>query len=92
MFDLDHFKAINDQYGHDVGDEVLRVTAERTRRLIRDVDIAGRWGGEEFMILAPQTELDGAVQLAERLRESLASEPIDSVGTVTGRDYPLDCR
>ncbi|MES9937759.1 MAG: diguanylate cyclase [Sedimenticola sp.] len=83
MFDLDHFKAINDQHGHNAGDEVLRVTAERTRGILRDVDIAGRWGGEEFMVLAPQTELEGAIQLAERLRESLINDPIEPAGTVT---------
>lgn len=83
MFDLDNFKTINDQYGHNVGDQVLQTVAERTRRLLRETDVAARWGGEEFMILAPHTGQDDAVCLAERLRKCFAEESIEPVGRVT---------
>jgi diguanylate cyclase (GGDEF)-like protein len=75
--DLDHFKRINDEHGHGAGDAVLMVVAalfvEATRR---DVDVVGRLGGEEFMILLPETRLDGAVLLAERIRLMLAAKPV----------------
>lgn len=75
--DLDHFKRINDEHGHGAGDAVLMVVAalfvEATRR---DVDVIGRIGGEEFMILLPETRLDGAVLLAERIRQMLAAKPV----------------
>mgnify|MGYP000067032693 CR=1 FL=1 len=95
MFDLDHFKAINDQHGHDVGDKVLQEIALRTKDILRDVDIAARWGGEEFMILTPQTGQEKALILAERLRHGFAAAPIDPVGIVTASfgvisDAPCD--
>jgi len=69
VFDLDHFKRINDTYGHNIGDEVLkRVTAE-VKKHIRKTDILGRWGGEEFVIVLPHTDLEAAKRLAERLRK-----------------------
>ncbi len=73
MFDLDHFKAINDNYGHLVGDEVLvRVSAE-IKRLLREVDILGRYGGEEFLVLLPDTSLENACVAAEKIRERVAT-------------------
>ncbi len=74
--DLDHFKSINDTYGHLAGDEVLRETASLIRENIREVDIAGRYGGEEFMIILPNTNLDGAVTAAERLRNKISETKI----------------
>jgi len=73
LFDLDHFKQVNDTWGHPGGDGVLRKTAEAVRGLIRGPDSLYRWGGEEFMVLAPQTTLEGASQLAEKLRQTLES-------------------
>jgi diguanylate cyclase (GGDEF)-like protein len=71
MLDIDHFKLVNDTYTHAVGDEVLRLLAERLRNSLREVDILGRYGGEEFVILLPETDLFGACTIAERLRKSV---------------------
>ncbi len=68
LFDLDHFKQINDRHGHAAGDRVLRMVGEEVRRALRPADCVGRWGGEEFVVLLPQTVLAGAVEVAERLR------------------------
>lgn len=76
MIDLDHFKVINDQFGHLAGDEVLRRTATILSNGVREADTAGRYGGEEFMLILPQTNLEGAVKLAERLRQNVAEEKI----------------
>ncbi|MFT5691127.1 MAG: diguanylate cyclase (GGDEF)-like protein [Oceanicoccus sp.] len=72
MIDLDHFKAINDNYGHRVGDEALREVANTILSTMRDADIAGRIGGEEFAIILPRTSVAAAEQLAERLRKSVS--------------------
>jgi diguanylate cyclase (GGDEF)-like protein len=69
--DLDDFKQINDRYGHDAGDDVLREFAGVLRRTLRESDLAGRWGGEEFVLLLPGTDEEGGAQLAERVRGSL---------------------
>ena len=69
--DLDDFKAVNDAFGHGVGDTVLREFAQLLERSVRDVDVAVRWGGEEFLLVLPGTDADGAVQLAQRIREYL---------------------
>jgi diguanylate cyclase (GGDEF)-like protein len=76
LLDIDHFKTINDQYGHDVGDRVLKHGVEKLKNCIRESDELGRWGGEEFLILAPETELAEAVNLAQRLCDSLASTSV----------------
>jgi diguanylate cyclase (GGDEF)-like protein len=81
--DLDHFKKINDNYGHAVGDEVLRTAAQLLCEQVRDSDIVSRWGGEEFVILAPETPLAEAARLSERLREKLASFQHSDAGQVT---------
>jgi diguanylate cyclase (GGDEF)-like protein len=70
MFDLDHFKSINDQHGHAVGDEVLTAVSARVKQACRNVDIFGRFGGEEFVLLLPETLLDDALEIAERLRQA----------------------
>ncbi|WP_315730181.1 MULTISPECIES: PleD family two-component system response regulator [unclassified Bradyrhizobium] len=75
MLDIDFFKAINDTYGHDAGDDVLREFAMRVRRSIRGIDLACRYGGEEFVIVMPETDLHVAGMVAERLRRSIANEP-----------------
>jgi len=78
MFDLDGFKAVNDTWGHAAGDAVLMQVGERVRRCVRASDTVGRLGGDEFLAILPQTSLEGAVGVADKLREAL-SEP-----------YPLD--
>lgn len=76
MMDLDFFKKINDTYGHLAGDEVLRTSIRRCARIIRETDIFGRYGGEEFVMILPETELQGALALAERLRQTISNEPV----------------
>jgi diguanylate cyclase (GGDEF)-like protein len=71
FFDLDHFKALNDSYGHPTGDAVLREFATVARGALRTEDHLGRWGGEEFVALLPECDLDGALLVAERLREAV---------------------
>lgn len=68
MMDIDHFKRINDNFGHVVGDEILKRIADLLMQNVRGTDIAGRWGGEEFLVLCPETDLQGAWKLAEQLR------------------------
>jgi two-component system cell cycle response regulator len=75
MLDIDYFKAINDSHGHDAGDDVLREFASRVRKSIRGIDLACRYGGEEFVILMPETDMAVATIVAERLRRRIASEP-----------------
>lgn len=76
MLDLDHFKRVNDQYGHQTGDHVLQDFASRCKRSIRDIDLVGRYGGEELIVLLPETNRELAVQVAERLRASIAKSPV----------------
>jgi two-component system cell cycle response regulator len=75
VLNIDFFKAINDSYGHDVGDDVLREFATRLRKSIRGIDLACRHGGEEFVIVMPETDMTVAAKVAERLRRRIASEP-----------------
>ena len=78
LFDIDHFKPFNDTYGHTVGDDVIRKVAEVTRETVRNTDLAGRYGGEEFGIILPDTPPQEAVLLAERLRERIEEMIVDS--------------
>lgn len=75
FLDLDHFKSINDRFGHETGDRVLRHVGDVLRRELREADIAARWGGEEFCVLLPEAEPDAAVEVAERLRIALERMP-----------------
>ena len=75
MLDMDHFKLVNDTYGHDVGDEVLRELAKRMVNAIRSSDLAARIGGEEFMILMPETGFADAYNIADRMRAQIARDP-----------------
>lgn len=83
MVDMDHFKLVNDQHGHQVGDEVLVRLAKVLMRNTRAVDVVGRWGGEEFLVVAPNTELAQAAQLAEKLRTAVANSELPAVGFKT---------
>jgi len=74
--DVDHFKAINDRYGHAVGDEVLQTIAQRIRSQLRGADIVARYGGEEFAVLLPQADLARAAEVAERIRRTIAETPV----------------
>lgn len=76
MSDLDHFKAINDTYGHDAGDDVLRETAIRLTSALRTYDCVGRYGGEEFLIFAPDCDAQATFALAERMRLSIGRKPM----------------
>src|SRR6266849_892806 len=75
LVDIDHFKQVNDRYGHPAGDAVLREIADRAVRQVRSVDLVGRLGGEEFVVVMPETNLGGAIVVAERLRAAVAEEP-----------------
>jgi two-component system cell cycle response regulator len=75
MLDIDYFKSVNDTHGHDAGDDVLREFALRIRRSVRNIDLACRLGGEEFVIVMPETDMTVAAMVAERLRRRIAGEP-----------------
>jgi two-component system cell cycle response regulator len=75
IIDIDYFKSVNDSHGHDAGDDVLREFALRIRKSIRNIDLACRYGGEEFVIVMPETDMAVATMVAERLRRRIASEP-----------------
>ncbi len=83
MLDLDYFKEVNDTHGHPVGDQVLEQVAQRCAQQLRQMDIIGRYGGEEFAILLPNTELEGARQIAERLRASFATPVRVEIGELS---------
>jgi two-component system cell cycle response regulator len=82
--DIDHFKGVNDTHGHDIGDIVLKEFATRLKRTVRGMDLACRLGGEEFVVIMPDTDLDQACQAAERIRSQIASETFD-----IGKSRPL---
>jgi diguanylate cyclase (GGDEF)-like protein len=79
LADLDRFKAINDKYGHPTGDRALHAFGQTVREVVREIDSAGRWGGEEFLLILPGTDVAGGVVVAERVQESLASRKIEAV-------------
>lgn len=80
--DVDHFKGINDRYGHAVGDEVLQTIAQRIRSQLRGADIVARYGGEEFSVLLPQADLARAAEVAERIRRAIAEAPVAISGSI----------
>jgi len=83
LLDIDHFKNVNDRFGHGVGDEVLRRVAEAMGRTLRASDLAARWGGEEFLVVLTDTRLDGARMCAERIRAAIEALTVPRVGHVT---------
>lgn len=85
FFDIDHFKRINDEYGHRVGDETLRIVSLRTRNRLRAYDLFGRYGGDEVLVVLADTQLRDAVRVAEHLRESVSGSPL----SIDGRLLPV---
>jgi len=83
MMDVDNFKAVNDRFGHQAGDTVLMKIADVIRKSVRTTDLIGRWGGEEFLILSPETDVAGGVALAEKMRILLEATDFDEVGGMT---------
>jgi len=82
ILDIDRFKSVNDQYGHAAGDAVLRTFAQTLGQCLRSSDLAARFGGEEFAVLMPQTSVDGATELAERIRVAVQNTPVSGEGDV----------
>ncbi len=76
MTDLDHFKKINDRYGHLIGDQILRTVAIRMTNAARNLDTLGRYGGEEFMLILEETDLEGATSVCERIRQRIVNNPV----------------
>jgi len=83
LLDIDDFKNINDSYGHNIGDGVLVRFSSIIRQTIRETDIAGRWGGEEFLVICPETTVDGASSLAEKLRSSIENSVFKGTAKIT---------
>jgi diguanylate cyclase (GGDEF)-like protein len=83
MLDIDHFKAVNDSQGAVVGDQVLKTMAQEIKKNIREIDFFARIGGEEFLILAPETSQERAVNLAEKIRETVAAISFAGAGPLT---------
>ena len=83
LLDIDDFKQINDRYGHLSGDRVLQTLADLLKNHLRAADLPGRWGGEEFLIICPETDAEGAMKLAEHLQTSIAETPVDGVDRLT---------
>lgn len=83
LLDIDHFKRINDSYGHQVGDRTLVWITERICSQLREADLLFRWGGEEFMVVAPNTDLAAACVVADRMRRQIEQSPFDPAGIVT---------
>jgi diguanylate cyclase (GGDEF)-like protein len=80
MLDLDHFKRINDTRGHSVGDVVLKGVADRLRSSVRPYDIVGRYGGEEFVVLLPDTTFEQCLVVADRICEKVRNDPFEANG------------
>ena len=83
LIDIDYFKKINDQFGHNQGDKTLQEIASLLKTESRESDYVGRWGGEEFLIICPETDLDGARTLAEKLRTTISEYPFTRIGHKT---------
>ena len=81
--DIDHFKRVNDRHGHLAGDELLKMFAGTLLASIRHTDEVGRWGGEEFVVLCPETNMAGALSLANKIRQRIDSEAFDIYGKQT---------
>jgi diguanylate cyclase (GGDEF)-like protein len=82
MIDCDHFRAVNDRCGHDAGDAVLVALVRLCRETLRETDVTIRWGGEEFLLLLPETSCDAALSVAERVREAIEAVKVEQNGNV----------
>jgi diguanylate cyclase (GGDEF)-like protein len=91
VLDIDHFKAINDTFGHPVGDRVLQVVARTLREQLRPIDRIFRYGGEEFVMLLPETGLDGGRAVADRLRVTLARRRIEPLTAPMTASFGVAC-
>ena len=89
MFDLDHFKDVNDRHGHLCGDAVLSAVGKRMKEVLRGSDLKCRYGGEEFLVLLPETPLHGARRVADTLRREIAERPVPVVGRSADGDGQL---
>ena len=83
ILDIDYFKRVNDSYGHHIGDSVLIEISELLKANVRESDYIGRWGGEEFLIICPETQLDGSIQFIEKLRKKIENYDFSVVGKQT---------
>jgi diguanylate cyclase (GGDEF)-like protein len=83
LLDIDNFKNINDTYGHNAGDKVLVEFSSIIKHTIRESDIASRWGGEEFLVICPETTADGAISLAEKIRHNIENRTFEKAGNIT---------
>ncbi|OCC16396.1 diguanylate cyclase/phosphodiesterase (GGDEF & EAL domains) with PAS/PAC sensor(s) [Dissulfuribacter thermophilus] len=86
LIDIDHFKAVNDVHGHLIGDQVLIAVAQRIKSCVRDFDLLARFGGEEFVLFLVETDLPGAIKVAERVRKEVAKSPIR---VKSGEEIPI---
>jgi diguanylate cyclase (GGDEF)-like protein len=91
FIDIDNFKTVNDHWGYEAGDEVLRAVADRINLTLRTEDLVGRWGGEEFVAVLAATDLPGARVVAERVRTAVATQPIQSDGGATHVTVSVGC-
>jgi two-component system, cell cycle response regulator len=87
VLDIDYFKSVNDTYGHDSGDDVLREFARRLRKAVRGIDLLARFGGEEFVVVMPETDMGTAYAVADRLRERIADIAFPIAGRT--REIPV---
>jgi diguanylate cyclase len=83
MLDIDHFKNVNDTYGHAIGDEVLQLLAQTIKENLRENDFIGRFGGEEFLVTLPSTNITQAIQVGEKLRAAIEASPHPKAGVFT---------
>lgn len=83
LIDIDHFKNVNDQHGHDIGDQALQFISHTVNQFIRPSDTICRWGGEEFLLIMPTTQLEDAFSICERIRTLVATTPIDPIKSIT---------
>src|SRR5438552_4226652 len=94
MIDMDFLKEVNDRFGHPSGDMVIRAAADMIRLSCREFDFAARYGGEEFTVILPETELAGAINVADRIRERIAAEQFPGIGNITASigisNYPVN--
>lgn len=91
LLDIDHFKAVNDQYGHDIGDEVLRRVVAECSRVLRKTDIIGRLGGEEFLVICPQTSLKNCLFIGEKLRGTVEQINFLDLSPTLGVTISMGC-